>query len=306
MVGTPVKMDSNAGTSRTRKRVRFKSVGIDNQQPDTPNLRYNLTPERSTKRLTRSLSNIPDYDRPCSTPHANERRYSNTGTSRTKNRVRFKSVGKDNQQPHTPNLPYNRTPKRKSSMERHTRSLSNIPDYDRAGSHLMQMRGFDTSQVLRGRKEIPYIKNRNDSDYRTGFLLLEQDQSLLVSILHAELTLVTTCGPNLDNHRNNQTKETAASSNQSESESLAPPSEKTLNFSLGSATTCTAGVDIETHEPKLIMVKYANNLKEKIAEISQKFKDDIRIKIAEKHLKIFPKNSDNLRAITKYLNECKL
>ncbi|GIY36453.1 hypothetical protein CEXT_329471 [Caerostris extrusa] len=42
----------------------------------------------------------------------------------------------------------------------------------------------------------------------------------------------------------------------------------------------SAGVDFATAEPKLppIMVKYASNLKDKVAEISLKFKDDIRIK----------------------------
>ncbi|GIY70121.1 hypothetical protein CEXT_743861 [Caerostris extrusa] len=72
VVGTPIKRNSNAGTSRTRKRVQFKSVETDNQQP---NLRYNRMPKRksSVKRHRRSLSNIPDYDRPGSTHHAKER-----------------------------------------------------------------------------------------------------------------------------------------------------------------------------------------------------------------------------------------
>ncbi|GIY83484.1 hypothetical protein CEXT_54621 [Caerostris extrusa] len=69
----------------------------------------------------------------------------------------------------------------------------------------------------------------------------------------------------------------------------------------------TAGVDITTQEPKLppIMVKYTNNFKDEIAEISLKFKDDTRIKIAGEHLKIFPKDIDKHRAITRYLNESK-
>ncbi|GIY28621.1 hypothetical protein CEXT_310761 [Caerostris extrusa] len=54
------------------------------------------------------------------------------------------------------------------------------------------------------------------------------------------------------------------------------------------------------------MVKYASNLKDKVAEISLKFKDDIRIKIAGEHLKIFPKDIDNHRAITRYLTETQL
>ncbi|GIY16560.1 hypothetical protein CDAR_598771 [Caerostris darwini] len=37
VVVTPVRRDSNIGNARKRKRDRFKSVGIDNQQP---NLRY--------------------------------------------------------------------------------------------------------------------------------------------------------------------------------------------------------------------------------------------------------------------------
>ncbi|GIX83409.1 hypothetical protein CEXT_657491 [Caerostris extrusa] len=70
----------------------------------------------------------------------------------------------------------------------------------------------------------------------------------------------------------------------------------------------SAGVDFATAEPKLppIMVKYASNLKDKVAEISLKFKDDIRIKIAGEHLKIFPKDIDNHRAITRYLTETQL
>ncbi|GIX93593.1 hypothetical protein CEXT_366731, partial [Caerostris extrusa] len=83
---------------------------------------------------------------------------------------------------------------------------------------------------------------------------------------------------------------------------------KQNKFSNLNVDESTAGVDITTQEPKLppIMVKYANNLKVKIAEISLKFKDDIRIKIAGEHLKIFPKDIDNHRAITRYLNESKL
>ncbi|GIY16558.1 hypothetical protein CDAR_598741 [Caerostris darwini] len=75
VVGTPIRRNSNTGISRTRKRVQFKSVETDNQQPNTPNLRYNRTPKRKSlvKRHRRSLSNIPEYDRPGSTPHAKER-----------------------------------------------------------------------------------------------------------------------------------------------------------------------------------------------------------------------------------------
>ncbi|GIX95142.1 hypothetical protein CEXT_59981 [Caerostris extrusa] len=47
---------------------------------------------------------------------------------------------------------------------------------------------------------------------------------------------------------------------------------------------------IEAPEPKLppIMVRYTDNLKDQIAEISNQFKDDVRIKIADEQLKIFP------------------
>ncbi|GIY44176.1 hypothetical protein CEXT_811481 [Caerostris extrusa] len=51
----------------------------------------------------------------------------------------------------------------------------------------------------------------------------------------------------------------------------------------------------------LIMVKYSDSLKGLIAEISKKFHDEVRIKLAGEHLKIFPNNSDNHRLITNYL-----
>ncbi|GIY71438.1 hypothetical protein CEXT_377301 [Caerostris extrusa] len=50
-----------------------------------------------------------------------------------------------------------------------------------------------------------------------------------------------------------------------------------------------------------IMVKYSDSLKGLIAEISKKFHDEVRIKLAGEHLKIFPNNSDNHRLITNYL-----
>ncbi|GIX72499.1 hypothetical protein CEXT_240031 [Caerostris extrusa] len=65
---------------------------------------------------------------------------------------------------------------------------------------------------------------------------------------------------------------------------------------------------IEAPEPKLtpIMVRYTDNLKEQIAEISNQFEDDVRIKLAGEQLKIFPANSDIHRAITKYLTDGKI
>ncbi|GIZ04596.1 hypothetical protein CEXT_214341 [Caerostris extrusa] len=47
---------------------------------------------------------------------------------------------------------------------------------------------------------------------------------------------------------------------------------------------------IEAPEPKLppIMVRYTDNLKDQIAEISNQFEDDVRIKFAGEQLKIFP------------------
>ncbi|GIX83484.1 hypothetical protein CEXT_355701 [Caerostris extrusa] len=47
---------------------------------------------------------------------------------------------------------------------------------------------------------------------------------------------------------------------------------------------------IEAPEPKLppIMVRYTDNLKDQIAEISNQFEDDVRIKLAGEQLKIFP------------------
>ncbi|GIY74916.1 hypothetical protein CEXT_679801 [Caerostris extrusa] len=65
---------------------------------------------------------------------------------------------------------------------------------------------------------------------------------------------------------------------------------------------------IEAPEPKLlpIMVRYTDNLKDQIAEISNQFEDDVRIKLAGEQLKIFPANSDIHRAITKYLTDGKI
>ncbi|GIX73027.1 hypothetical protein CEXT_305611 [Caerostris extrusa] len=65
---------------------------------------------------------------------------------------------------------------------------------------------------------------------------------------------------------------------------------------------------IEASEPKLlpIMVRYTDNLKDQIAEISNQFEDDVRIKLAGEQLKIFPANSDIHRAITKYLTDGKI
>ncbi|GIX84114.1 nucleic-acid-binding protein from transposon X-element [Caerostris extrusa] len=65
---------------------------------------------------------------------------------------------------------------------------------------------------------------------------------------------------------------------------------------------------IEAPEPKLppIMVRYTDNLKDQIAEISNQFEDDVRIKLAGEQLKIFPANSDLHRAITKYLTHGKI
>ncbi|GIY32656.1 hypothetical protein CEXT_152571 [Caerostris extrusa] len=64
---------------------------------------------------------------------------------------------------------------------------------------------------------------------------------------------------------------------------------------------------IEAPEPKLppIMVRYTDNLKDQIAEISNQFEDDVRLKLAGEQLKIFPANSDIHRAITKYLTDGK-
>ncbi|GIY86088.1 hypothetical protein CEXT_100151 [Caerostris extrusa] len=61
-------------------------------------------------------------------------------------------------------------------------------------------------------------------------------------------------------------------------------------------------------EPKLppIMVRYKDELKEQIAEISNQHKDDIRIKFAGEQLKIFPANSDVHRAIARYLTDQQL
>ncbi|GIX83207.1 hypothetical protein CEXT_80141 [Caerostris extrusa] len=65
---------------------------------------------------------------------------------------------------------------------------------------------------------------------------------------------------------------------------------------------------IEAPEPKLppIMVRYTDNLKDQIAEISNQFEDDVRIKLAGEQLKIFPANSDIHRAITKYFTDGKI
>ncbi|GIY84086.1 PUB domain-containing protein [Caerostris extrusa] len=65
---------------------------------------------------------------------------------------------------------------------------------------------------------------------------------------------------------------------------------------------------IEAPEPKLppIMVRYTDNLKNQIAEISNQFEDDVRIKLAGEQLKIFPANSDIHRDITKYLTDGKI
>ncbi|GIX71813.1 hypothetical protein CEXT_36821 [Caerostris extrusa] len=54
------------------------------------------------------------------------------------------------------------------------------------------------------------------------------------------------------------------------------------------------------------MVRYTENLKGQIAEISDQFEDDVRIKLAGEQLKIFPRNSDIHRAITKYLTDGKI
>ncbi|GIY86890.1 hypothetical protein CEXT_743651 [Caerostris extrusa] len=54
------------------------------------------------------------------------------------------------------------------------------------------------------------------------------------------------------------------------------------------------------------MVRYTDNLKDQIAEISNQFEDDVRIKLAGEQLKIFPANSDIHRAITKYLTVGKI
>ncbi|GIY70119.1 hypothetical protein CEXT_743851 [Caerostris extrusa] len=61
MVGTPVRRDSNIGIARKSKRDRFKSVGIDTQQPNTLNLRYNRTTKAksSMKRHSRSRRIFP-------------------------------------------------------------------------------------------------------------------------------------------------------------------------------------------------------------------------------------------------------
>ncbi|GIZ01981.1 hypothetical protein CEXT_10081 [Caerostris extrusa] len=47
---------------------------------------------------------------------------------------------------------------------------------------------------------------------------------------------------------------------------------------------------IEAPEPKLppIMVRYTDNLKDQIAEISNQFDEDVRIKLAGEQLKFFP------------------
>ncbi|GIY46073.1 nucleic-acid-binding protein from transposon X-element [Caerostris extrusa] len=62
---------------------------------------------------------------------------------------------------------------------------------------------------------------------------------------------------------------------------------------------------IEAPEPKLppIMVRYTDNLKDQIAEISNQFEDDVRIMLTGEQMKIFPANSDIHRDITKYLTD---
>ncbi|GIY01520.1 hypothetical protein CEXT_233871 [Caerostris extrusa] len=54
------------------------------------------------------------------------------------------------------------------------------------------------------------------------------------------------------------------------------------------------------------MVRYKDELKNKIAEINNQHKEDIRIKLAGEQLKIFPANSDVHRAIARYLTEQQL
>ncbi|GIY12342.1 hypothetical protein CEXT_341231 [Caerostris extrusa] len=61
-------------------------------------------------------------------------------------------------------------------------------------------------------------------------------------------------------------------------------------------------------EPRLppIMVRYKDELKDQVAEISNHHKEDVRIKLASEQLKIFPANSDVHRAVTRYLTEKQL
>ncbi|GIX74039.1 hypothetical protein CEXT_573471 [Caerostris extrusa] len=54
------------------------------------------------------------------------------------------------------------------------------------------------------------------------------------------------------------------------------------------------------------MVRYKDELKDKIAEISNQHKEDITINLAGEQLKIFPANSDVHRAIARYLTEQQL
>ncbi|GIY91745.1 hypothetical protein CEXT_274001, partial [Caerostris extrusa] len=53
-------------------------------------------------------------------------------------------------------------------------------------------------------------------------------------------------------------------------------------------------------------MRYKDELKDKIAEISNQHKEDIRIKLAGEQLKIFPANSDVHRSIARYLTEQQL
>ncbi|GIY99728.1 hypothetical protein CEXT_661891 [Caerostris extrusa] len=61
-------------------------------------------------------------------------------------------------------------------------------------------------------------------------------------------------------------------------------------------------------EPRLppIMVRFNDDLKEHVAEISNQHKEDVRVKLAGEQLKIFSANSDVHRAVTRYLTEKQL